>query len=118
MEIFRVIYLKDIKDLELENIGNHWTIDEDWAWLKYDVTMNSHLFDTDISEYKKYLIVCDINSDYIDRELTEEANNNIPSEKEVTTIFNTNIKLLLEYTKQYQIILFFKEYLIIILEYE
>lgn len=91
MEIFRVLYLKNKNEFDSNNIGNHWTINENWAWMQYDVTKNSHLFDVNIDNYKKFLLVANIENKLINDELTNEANDILPREQEITTNINSNI---------------------------
>jgi hypothetical protein len=75
-KIYRLVFLKNISDLDTDNLGEHWTLERDQLSNFY-YSLNSDM------DKKPYLITGYINSNSIDEEYSYSAYKQLPHELEV-----------------------------------
>ena len=77
--LYRIIFLKDISDLDRNNIGKHWTIEKD------NISGFYHNITVDDDNMIPYLITAKFNPNSIDIETSWSNFSQLPDELEIYT---------------------------------
>lgn len=77
--LYRIIFLKNISDLDRNNIGNYWTIEKD------NISSFYHNIKVDDDNIIPYLITAKFNPNSIDIETSWNNFSQLPDEQEIYT---------------------------------
>ena len=87
MDVIRKIYANKIEDIDIQNIGCHWTSDE-------SVLTRSGAFGYTSAEGSiEYRVYATVEESYIDQLATDFSNDRYPSEKEVVLLKNVKLSV-------------------------
>ena len=87
MELVRIITAESLENIDLNNLGNHFTVEGNEA----EIASKLEFLSEDAQKGELFYVY--VECDNVNNEATEISNSNHPSEKEVVTNENSHIKI-------------------------